>query len=146
MGYITKVECKNCGFKKRLRLGFGFLSKIDEAIDSDDKETINECRKSFSREDRGQILAAMSDGKAELSTYYSLYKCRKCGNYHSQWCMTIRIKGSEQKYESDEPFCELCNGAMQNMGVLSDLELKVELDKCPLCGHGNEIHGDGLWD
>lgn len=92
MGYFTKVECRNCGFKKRLQLGYGFLSKIDEVIDSDDKKTIAECRKSFSGEDREQVFAAISDGKAKLSTYYSVYKCHKCGNYQSQWCMSIRIQ------------------------------------------------------
>ena len=141
MGSIIHTECKNCRLRKELLFGFGICSFYH-----DNTEAAKSCRKQFFGEDKKRVLVAIESGKAEVSNFRSVYKCYNCGDYRDGWCILVEGAGSEKKYGSNELICKQCGATMQNLGELSKLELLVELGKCPLCGHDNEVCGGGSWD
>lgn len=146
MGVIITTKCKNCSLEKKFFYGGGFDS-IFLSINSNDKETINECRESFSVEARKAVLAAISAGKAKISIFSDIYKCYKCGNYQYKTCRLVKITNTEEEYRSDGLACDRCGATMKNLGDdLPMIELRAELNKCPLCGHNNEVYESGLWD
>ena len=62
MGVIITTKCKNCSLEKTFCYGGGF-----DSVNSNDKETINEYRESFSGEARKAVLAAISAGVVIIS-------------------------------------------------------------------------------
>ena len=141
MGVIITTKCKNCSLEKTFCYGGGF-----DSVNSNDKETINEYRESFSGEARKAVLAAISAGTAQISIFHDIYKCYKCGNYQHKTCRLVKITNTEEEYRSDGLACDRCVTTMKNLGYLPMIELQTELNKCPLCGHNNEVYESGLWD
>jgi len=129
MGEGIEFLCTNCGFRKEMWFGPGFLS------DPRNPETREDTLSGKYGPKPKRVLEEHPD--AECSWYMPLFHC-SCGNFSSKDAVVISDGGKTLYRPSMR--CDLCHGKMWEIIEPPDYL------PCPKCGHEMRYGVTVMWD